>query len=117
MSTITRLDPRGGILHSAVVHGDTIHFAGMVASDLTQDMHGQASDILQQLDAQLTAAGSDRSRVLSVTIYITDMALKPDMNRAWKAFFDAAHLPGRATIGVADLGPNVLIEMVATAAR
>jgi len=115
--SIRRHDPSAGILHGAVVHGDTIYFAGKVARDLDQDMHGQTADILRQLDESLVALGSNRTRFLSVTIFVTDMSLKPEMNRAWKAFFDPEHLPGRATLGVADLGPRVLIEIVAIAAR
>jgi enamine deaminase RidA (YjgF/YER057c/UK114 family) len=117
MPTITRHEPHAGILHSVVTHGDTLYFAGIVAENLEGDMFAQASDIFAQLDAMLTAHGSDLTRVLSVTIYITDMTRKPEMNRAWKATFSPEHLPTRATIGVADLGPGVLIEVVPVAAR
>jgi enamine deaminase RidA (YjgF/YER057c/UK114 family) len=51
------------------------------------------------------------------TIYVTDMSEKPAMNRVWQAFFDPAHLPARATIGVADLGPGVRLELVAVLGR
>lgn len=116
MPTIERHDP-GSYLHSLVAHGDTLYLAGLVAEDLSQDMKGQTEDILRQLDEVLGWAGSDKSKVLSATIYITDMGLKPQMNEAWKAHFAPEHLPGRATIGVADLGPGVLIEVVTIAGR
>ena len=66
--------------------------------------------------AWLAANGSDRNHLLSALIFITDMKLKPDMNKAWKAWLAPAHLPSRATIGINDLGPGVLIEVVVTAA-
>ena len=117
MPDIVRSEPYAGLMHLAVAHGDTIHLAGIVADDLTADMEGQTRDVLQQLDAFATAHGLDRTRVLSATIYVTDMADKPAMNRAWQAFFGPAHLPTRATIGVADLGPGVRLEMVAVLGR
>ena len=107
---------RTPILHQYVKHGGVIYFAGLVASDLTQPMAGQTEHVLAQLGDLLTKAGSDKSKVLTATIYITDMALKPEMNAVWTAWF-GDHLPTRATIGVADLGPNVLIEVVFSAAE
>jgi enamine deaminase RidA (YjgF/YER057c/UK114 family) len=56
-------------------------------------------------------------RVLMATLYITDMADKSAMNRVWREFFAADALPARATIGVADLGPGVRLELVATLGR
>jgi 2-iminobutanoate/2-iminopropanoate deaminase len=117
MPNIERFEPYAHLMHLAVAHGDTIYLAGIVADDLSADMEGQTRDVLQQLDELAAAHGLDRSRVLSATLYITDMAQKPAMNRVWKAFFDPAQAPTRATIGVADLGPGVRIELVATLGR
>jgi enamine deaminase RidA (YjgF/YER057c/UK114 family) len=104
------------ILHRAVVHGDTIHLSGMVADDKTLPVGGQTSQILGKLDALLKTLNSDASRLLSATIYLTDMRDKEDMNAAWTAFFEPQDLPTRATIGVAALGSQVLVEIVAIAA-
>jgi enamine deaminase RidA (YjgF/YER057c/UK114 family) len=117
MPAIERHELYAGILHLSVTHGDTIYFAGIVADDLERDMFGQTSDVLSQLEAMLAEHGLDRTHVLTATIYITDMALKPEMNRAWTTFFGADALPARATIGVADLGPGVLLEVVPVAGR
>jgi enamine deaminase RidA (YjgF/YER057c/UK114 family) len=54
--------------------------------------------------------------VLQATIFITNLAEKTDFNRVWKAYFKEVNLPARAVIGVADLGPGVKLELVATAA-
>jgi 2-iminobutanoate/2-iminopropanoate deaminase len=117
MPEIDRFEPYAELMHLAVAHGETVYLAGIVADDLDADMEGQTRDVLRQLDAFATAHGLDRSRVLTATIFVTDMSEKPAMNRAWQAFFDPAHLPARATIGVADLGPRVRIEVVATLGR
>lgn len=114
MALIQRSEPHAGLMHLAVRHGDTLYLAGIVADDLDADMAGQTRDVLAQLDELAVAHGLSRNDVLSATLYITHMADKPAMNEAWKAFFDPAHLPTRATIGVADLGPRVRIELVAT---
>ena len=114
---IGRHSPYGGILHEVVEHAGLLHLGGIVAEDLSLDMDGQARDVLRQLDALLVANGSDRGRVLMVTIYFVDLAEKAAFNRVWSEFFATEHLPARAGIGVADLGAGVRLEAVATAAR
>jgi enamine deaminase RidA (YjgF/YER057c/UK114 family) len=113
---IQRSATYGGILHEVVVHAGTIYLSGIVAEDLSLDMTGQAEDVMRQLEALLTAHGSDLSRVLQATIYFADLKEKPQFDAVWKRRLGAAHLPARAGIGVADLGPCVRLEMVATAA-
>ena len=114
---IGRHSPYGGILHEVVEHAGVLYLGGIVAEDLSLDMEGQARDVVRQLDALLLAYGSDRSRVLAVTIYFADLAEKAAFNRVWVEYFAAAHLPARAGIGVADLGEGVRLEAVVTAAR
>ena len=80
-------------------------------------MAGQANDVLDQLSRSLKTLGSGLSRVLQVTVYVTDLGEKPGPNSAWKMHFAEAHLPARAVIGVADLGSGVKLEMTAIAAR
>ena len=65
----------------------------------------------------LTQLGSSKEKMISATIYITGFSQKEQMNDAWLSWLSAEYLPTRATIGVADLGENVLIEVVATAEK
>jgi enamine deaminase RidA (YjgF/YER057c/UK114 family) len=104
------------ILHDVVAHNGVLHLAGVVAEDLSQGMAGQARQVFEEIDKLLAAHGSDRNHLLSALIFITDMKLKPEMNKAWQAWLKKEHLPTRATIGINDLGPKVLIEVVVTAA-
>ena len=106
----------GPIMHAVVECGGTIYVGGIVAKDVGLGMKGQTASALEGLEARLAQVGSDRTHVLSATVYITDFALKSEMNESWVAFF-GSHLPARATLGVADLGPGVLIEIVAIAAH
>jgi enamine deaminase RidA (YjgF/YER057c/UK114 family) len=117
MAAIERTEPYGGLMHLSVRHGDIIYLAGIVADDLSADMVGQTRDVLRQLEEFAAAHGLDQSHVLTATIYVTDLAERPAMNGVWQEFFDPAHLPARATIGVADLGPGVRLEMVAVLGR
>lgn len=105
------------IMHRMVAHNDVIYVGGLVADDRSQSMGGQTAQICEKLDTLLGQAGSDKTKLLSAMLYITDMSQKGEMNEAWTQWIDASDLPTRATIGVADLGEGILIEVVVTAAK
>jgi len=105
------------IMHRIVQANDTLYFGGLVADNHDQSMAGQTQEICAKIDALLAAAGSDKSKLLSAQIFITDMSAKDEMNNVWTKWLPAEVFPARATIGVASLGgANVLIEVVVTAA-
>jgi enamine deaminase RidA (YjgF/YER057c/UK114 family) len=114
---IKRISPYEGLLHEVVEHNDVLYIGGIVAEDTSLDMAGQADDVLGQLSRLLTVLGSDVSKVLQATIFVTNLAERPAFNTVWKSHFSEAHLPARATIGVADLGTGVKLEMTAIATR
>jgi 2-iminobutanoate/2-iminopropanoate deaminase len=67
--------------------------------------------------SSVTRTPNDQARRQLILVFITDMKLKPEMNRAWKAFFNNPdHLPARATLGISSIEEGVLIEIVTTAA-
>ena len=115
MTGVRRFHPYADILHEVVEHDGVLHLAGVVAEDAGLDMAGQTRDALDQIDRLLAAHGSSREHLLTALIFVTDMTQKPEMNRVWKEWLAPAHLPTRATIGVADLD-GYLIEIVVTAA-
>lgn len=104
------------IMHRIVEHNGTVYLGGLIADDLTQTMGGQTAQICEKLDELLAEAGTDKTKLLSAMLYVTDMSQKAEMNASWTSWIAAADRPTRATIGVADLGKNVLIEVVVTAA-
>nr|WP_249787293.1 MULTISPECIES: RidA family protein [unclassified Bradyrhizobium] len=114
---ITRSLPYEGLLHEIVEHNGVLYLGGIVPEDAGLDMAGQAEDVLRQLRTLLEGAGSDLSCVLQVTIFVADLTEKAAFNQVWKRYFTAEHLPARAAIGVADLGPGVKLELTAIAAR
>ena len=102
--------------HRLVEHNGLLRLAGVTGGNPAADMAAQTKAALERIDALLNAHGSDRNHILHAMVYITDMCLTDAMNEAWLAFFDTDALPARATIGVADLGPGLLIEIVVQAA-
>jgi 2-iminobutanoate/2-iminopropanoate deaminase len=113
---ITRFGPYEGILHEVVAYNGVLYFGGMVSEDLSLDMAGQARDVFRQLDLLLAQHGSDKAKILSALVFVSDLDLKPAFNVEWKRYFDPAHLPARAAVMAGGLGPGVLLEIVFTAA-
>ncbi|WBU56284.1 RidA family protein [Paracoccus sediminicola] len=105
------------INHRVVEAAGMLHFGGLIADDLSLDMKGQTKQICEKLDSLLAEVGSAKENLVTAMIYITDFAQKDGMNEAWLDWIPAEHLPTRATIGVSDLGQDVLIEIVVSAAR
>ena len=75
----------GPRLSQAVVHGDTVYLAGMVAGDPSADAKGQTQQILKKIDETLAAVGSNKSKLLAATVYVANMGVYGDMNAAWDA--------------------------------
>jgi enamine deaminase RidA (YjgF/YER057c/UK114 family) len=105
------------LLHEVVEHNGLLYLGGIVPEDTSVDMAGQANNVLGQMKELLAVHGSDPSKVLQTTVYVTNSNEKSQLNAVWKAHFAEAHLPTRAVISVADLGPGVKLEVTATAAR
>ena len=106
----------GPRLSQAVVHGNTVYLAGIVAGDPSADAKGQTEQILRKIDEHLTAVGSHKSKLLSATIYVASMGLYNDMNAAWDAWIDPANTPARATVEARLAAPRYLVEIMAVAA-
>lgn len=116
MTTINRINP-GKLISAAVVHGDIVYISGQIADDTSQGVKGQTEQILAKIGALLTQAGSDRSKLLSVNIWMDDVRHFDQMNQAWLDWIDPAHLPARATVEARLARPGLLVEIMATAAR
>ena len=100
---------------AAVGYADFV-FTVATADVKSASLAEQTASALRVLDRRLAAAGSDKTRLLSATVYITDMARKAEMNEAWLAWIDPRHAPQRACVGVALEGDD-LVEVVAVAIR
>jgi enamine deaminase RidA (YjgF/YER057c/UK114 family) len=115
-ASIQRIKP-GVRFSTAVIHGDLVHVAGQVASDTKGGITGQTKSVLKALDAALKAAGTNKSKLLSCTVYLADMRNFAAYNAVWDAWVDKANMPTRATVEARLATPDYLIEIVAVAAR
>jgi enamine deaminase RidA (YjgF/YER057c/UK114 family) len=107
----------GKRLSEVAIHNGTVYLAGQVASDTTQDILGQTREVLGHIDRLLAEAGSDKSRILSTQIFITDLANFPAMNTVWEAWVVPGATPPRATVEAKLADPACLIEFVIVAAQ
>lgn len=103
--------------HRVVEAGGVIYFSGFTDLERSPDMLSQATNIFRRLDGTLEMAGIAKKDIVFATVYLTRMDLKAQMDEAWKNYFEPADMPGRATVGVADLGENVMIEIAFVGAR
>ena len=107
----------GKRLSEVAIHNGTVYLAGQIASDNKQDILGQTREVLGHIDRLLAEAGSDKSRILSTQIYITDMANFPAMNTVWEAWVVPGQTPPRATVEAKLADPAGLVEIVVVAAQ
>ncbi len=115
--TIKRIQP-GARMSKAVVHGDTIYLAGQVADKAAGKSVGeQTTEILAIIDGLLAEAGSDKTKILSVNIYLSDIGRFAEMNAVWDTWVPAGHTPARATIEAKLAAPAYTVEIQAIAAK
>jgi enamine deaminase RidA (YjgF/YER057c/UK114 family) len=114
--TITRHEPSK--IYSKVVEANGFVFtAGIVADDISKDVKGQTQQVLTEIDRLLKLAGTDKSKVVSATIWVTDIRSREAMNEAWTAWTGGANLPGRACIEAKLADPRMLVEIAVVAAK
>src|SRR6202030_4308768 len=108
----------GPRMSKAVIHGDTVYLAGIVAdSPKGKSMADQTKSILSQIDGFLAKAGTDKSKLLSANIWITDMANFAEMNAVWDACVAPGNTPARATVEAKLATPDYKVEIMVVAGR
>ena len=111
--SINRIEP-GTRMSQAVVHGAVAYLAGQVA--LGASVAEQTKGVLAQIDALLTAAGTDKTKILTATIYLADISSFAEMNGVWDGWVAPGNPPARATVEAALATPDYKVEIVVTAA-
>jgi enamine deaminase RidA (YjgF/YER057c/UK114 family) len=108
----------GPRMSKAVAHGNTVYLAGQVADQTKGKSVGeQTAEILAIIDQLLKDAGSDKTKILSATIWLTDMATFPEMNSKWDAWVPQGNTPARATVQAQLAAPEYKVEIAVIAAR
>jgi len=115
--TIQRFDT-GPRMSQVVINGDTVYLAGVVASNAAgESVTKQTQDVLATIDGHLKKAGSDKSKLLTATIYLTDMNTFAEMNAVWDGWVSPGNTPARATVEAKLASPKYSVEIMVTAAK
>ncbi|MCX5496741.1 RidA family protein [Kaistia dalseonensis] len=115
MTTITRIEP-GARMSQAVVYGDMVYLAGQVGPT-GDDVASQTKSALAEVDRLLALAGSDKSRILSATIWLADINDFAEMNSVWDVWVDKSNPPARATGEAKLAAPKYKVEIIIVAAK
>ena len=112
---ITRVD-RGPRLSHAVRHGDTVYIAGQIADNLSGDIKMQAIDVLRKIDELLTKAGTERNKLLSVTVWLPHIGDFSAFNEVYDVWIPEDSTPARACVESRLADPRIKVEVAAIAA-
>jgi enamine deaminase RidA (YjgF/YER057c/UK114 family) len=107
----------GPRMSRAVIHDNRVFLAGLTAADTSQDVQGQTRQILEKIDHYLKEAGTSKSSLLTANLWIKDMALFSQMNAVWNDWVDPNNPPCRACVRADLARPEVLVEIMVTAAK
>lgn len=108
----------GDRMSQLVVHGDTVYLAGQVANDPSDSsVAGQTRDVLAKIDGLLAEAGSDKSKLLSATIWLKTMDDFQAMNAVWDAWVAPGNTPARACVEARLARPEFVVEIGVIAAK
>lgn len=106
----------GPRMSQAVVHGNTVFLAGQVAANPNPSVADQTKQILSQIDSLLAEAGTDKTKLVSATIWLADIRTFDEMNSMWDGWVSAGNTPARATVEAKLAGAKYLVEIAVVAA-
>ena len=108
----------GSRMSQVVVHGDTVYLAGQVAQNAGGgSIADQTKDILATIDGLLSEAGSDKSKLLTATIWLSDIRYFDEMNAVWDAWVAPGNTPCRPCIEARLAFTQFDVEIMVTAAK
>lgn len=106
----------GARMSQAVTHGGTVYLAGQVADDPNTDVARQTRQILTKIEGLLAEAGTDKSKLLSATIWLADIRSFDEMNKIWDGWVSPGNTPARACVEAKLARPQLLVEIGVIAA-
>lgn len=114
MTDIQRIET-GPRMSQAVIHNGVVYLAGQVASGAS--VKEQTQEILKKIDALLAAAGTEKSKLLSARIWLTDLRRFDEMNGVWDKWVAPGHAPTRVCVEGRLAAPEYAVEILVTAAK
>ncbi len=116
MSKIKRIETATR-MSQAVVHSNTVYLAGQVALDAPgASIEEQTQNILTRIDRLLEQSGTSKDKVLSATIWMSDIADFDKMNSVWDAWTSPDSAPARACVESKLAAPQFNVEIGVIAA-
>lgn len=114
---ITQRVDNGPRMTRVLVHNNTIYLAGMTADKtIGLSVAEQTQEILERIDWRLGQVGSDKSQLLQVIIWLSDVRYAEEFNKVWDAWVVPGQAPARACIEARLQNPKKYVEIIATAA-
>jgi enamine deaminase RidA (YjgF/YER057c/UK114 family) len=103
------------ILSGIAVHNGIVYLAGVAAADISQDLHGQTEQVLAEIDRLLAMAGSNKSKILRVEIWLPDMSNYDVFNTQYQKWIDPDNIPARACVEARLWDYDAKVEIMVTA--
>jgi enamine deaminase RidA (YjgF/YER057c/UK114 family) len=114
MGNIERIESGPRFSH-VVIHNDTVYVSGVVSPGAT--VRQQTKNVLRGIDDVLKRAGTDKSKLLSATVWLTDMAKFDEMNSVWDKWVIPGNTPARVCVEAKLALPGFEVEIAVIAAR
>ena len=114
--SIIRHEP-SEIYSHAVEYGDTVYLAGVTEEDIKGGIKAQTKAVLAEIDRRLALCGTNKSKLLSATIWVTDIRNRAPMNEIWTEWTGKTNLPARACVEARLADPRALVEIMVIAAK
>ena len=106
-----------GPYSQAIVAGGFVHCSGQIGLDpasgelVPGGVREQALRAMENLKGVLAASGSGFERAVKCNVYLTTMADFAAVNEIYGRYFESGNAPARATVAVANLPRNALVEI------
>ena len=116
MSKIFR-DDTNQRMSQIVVHNNTIYLSGQVGNKNSMDVTTQTSEVLKKIEKLLLQAGSNKNKILSANIFLSDISYFEEMNKVWDNWLPENCAPARATVEAKLAFPELLVEICIIATK
>jgi enamine deaminase RidA (YjgF/YER057c/UK114 family) len=113
MPDIQRIEPGSRVSH-AVIHDGVVYVGGVLAPGAS--VREQTKNVLRGVDVTLERAGTDKSKLLSATVWLTDIGTFDEMNSVWDEWVSAGNAPARACIEAKLISPEYRVQIAVIAA-